>query len=347
LFESGTSKVQELERYISDDVERHGTRLVDLEKKLVSAYRESVCYLLYRDILGLTSRFRLLERLSKTKAYLKKRVMERQVLWPCMLRSHALTRKSLILKYRGEFADVLGEDYLGLRELGIADEFGLSALSVPKKLLRGKKGQNKPVATKITEPPPPFPPPPHFIPFTASMVEDQIGLLQNYYQNRFVLAASTEPSSAPPVLSAHPHNAQSSPYPLPSPMLGMSPADPTLRPPTIPTISPDLILLDDIPSPAQLKISPIGQIVKSGAAAKKKSATKTVVEGSVAGSVGTPIPDTGPDSMAAKKKKPTASTSVASVNGRKKKPDGPGSASRPIFGGQGGPILPAVVIASA
>jgi transcriptional activator SPT7 len=46
----------------------------------------------------------------------------------------------------GDFADALGEDYLGLRALGIAAEFGLSNLSIPKKLLRGKKGQNKPTA---------------------------------------------------------------------------------------------------------------------------------------------------------------------------------------------------------
>lgn len=43
MFESGTSKIQELERHISDDVERYGARLGDLEKKLVSAYRETVC----------------------------------------------------------------------------------------------------------------------------------------------------------------------------------------------------------------------------------------------------------------------------------------------------------------
>lgn len=41
---------------------------------------------------------------------------------------------------RGGFTDDLGEDFLGLKELGIASEFGLSSLSVPKKLLRGKKG---------------------------------------------------------------------------------------------------------------------------------------------------------------------------------------------------------------
>lgn len=42
LFESGTSKVQDLERYIKDDVIRYGSRLADLEKKLVGAYREAV-----------------------------------------------------------------------------------------------------------------------------------------------------------------------------------------------------------------------------------------------------------------------------------------------------------------
>ncbi|KAJ3477377.1 hypothetical protein NLJ89_g12420 [Agrocybe chaxingu] len=41
LFESGTSKIQDLERYISDDIERYGTRLGELEKKLVGAYRET------------------------------------------------------------------------------------------------------------------------------------------------------------------------------------------------------------------------------------------------------------------------------------------------------------------
>lgn len=46
----------------------------------------------------------------------------------------------------GDFADLLGEDYLGLRALGIAAECGLSNLSIPKKLFKGKKGQNKPTA---------------------------------------------------------------------------------------------------------------------------------------------------------------------------------------------------------
>jgi transcriptional activator SPT7 len=47
------------------------------------------------------------------------------------------------LCFRGNFAEALGDDFLGLRELGIESEFGLTSLSIPKKLLRGKgKGQN-------------------------------------------------------------------------------------------------------------------------------------------------------------------------------------------------------------
>lgn len=247
---------------------------------------------------------------------------------------------------RGEFADVLGEDYLGLRELGIADEFGLSGLSVPKKLLKGKKGQNQPTTAKPTEPPPPYPPPPPFIPFSAASVDDQIGLLKPYYQHRFaLLAASTQPVVAPIL------HGPSLPGSLPAPYSSLLPShtvgtvsQSSVSSPVSPSIRPDLVLPDDSPNPFQLKISPIGQIVKSSAAtAKKKAATKTAaVDG---GTVGTPRPS-GAGSDAGKKKK-AGSTGVGSGNGRKKKPDGPGSQPPSVFAGQGGPILPAVVAASA
>jgi hypothetical protein len=45
---------------------------------------------------------------------------------------------------RGGFTENFGDDFLGLRELGIADEFGLSSLSIPKRLWTGKgKGETK------------------------------------------------------------------------------------------------------------------------------------------------------------------------------------------------------------
>ena len=40
LFESGVSRIQGLERYITDDIVRHGNRLNDLEKKIVNVYQE-------------------------------------------------------------------------------------------------------------------------------------------------------------------------------------------------------------------------------------------------------------------------------------------------------------------
>ena len=58
---------------------------------------------------------------------------------------------------RGQFTDDIGEDFLGLRELGIAAEFGLSSLSVPKRLLRGKrnaKGANAAYDLPLCLPPP-------------------------------------------------------------------------------------------------------------------------------------------------------------------------------------------------
>ena len=99
---------------------------------------------------------------------------------------------------------------------------------------------------------------------------------------------------------------------------------------------PDLILPDDVPNPSQLKMSPIGQIMKSsGASGGAKKKGKVVVDGGVGnvastsaaaaaaaagasavpvgvGMSGTRISESG----APKKKK--AATGVGTGNGRKK-----------------------------
>ncbi|KAF9476670.1 hypothetical protein BDN70DRAFT_882134 [Pholiota conissans] len=331
LFESGSSKIQDLERYISDDIERYGTRLGELEKKLVGAYRETTAGEILEDG-GLFEE----EDEEETGA--------------------------LAI---GEFADLLGEDYLGLRELGIAAEFGMSNLTIPKRLLKGKKGQNKPTASKPTEPPPPYPPPPPLVPLTAGKVDDQIGLLKPYYQNRFALlaAANAPPSNMPslpgpsfglpgPSLPGLPHPAgPMPPPPVPAVITGPQ-TQPNGSPNGLPypPIEPNLVLPDDPPTPAQVKMGPIGQIVKPNATAgtAKKKAKVAVPErapsasgtaGSYpAGSVGTP--EAGGSSP---KKKKTANPGVGSGNGKKKKPDGSsGSAS-----GLNGYPLPPVVFASA
>lgn len=46
----------------------------------------------------------------------------------------------------GGFSEAFDEDFLGLKELGIAAELGLSSLSVPKRLLKGKRGSGTGIA---------------------------------------------------------------------------------------------------------------------------------------------------------------------------------------------------------
>ncbi|KAJ7262324.1 hypothetical protein B0H12DRAFT_1321935 [Mycena haematopus] len=253
LFESGIARVQDLERYISDDVERYGTRLNDLEKKLVGAYREVTAV----DVLDDEGLFEDEEE-----------------------EGGALTM--------GDFADALGEDYLGLRELGIAAEFGMSSLSIPKKLLRSKRRVLGAGAGNLVKAPPPlpYPLPPPFVPLSASKVDSQIGLLRPYYMGRFTLiAAAAAAASAPPVfvqpflpgpslgrlqpLPGPPGPPEALPIATPAPMLPPPP------PPPAPIILPSMELPDDPPSAVQVKMGPLGQILLAKTGGKKKVTVTT------------------------------------------------------------------------
>ncbi|PPR05625.1 hypothetical protein CVT24_002811 [Panaeolus cyanescens] len=332
LFESGSAKVQDLERYIKDDIERHGARLGELEKKLVGAYRETAG--------------------------------DRELLEDEGLFDEEEDEEDAGALAFGDFADLLGEDYLGFRELGIAAESGLANLTIPRKLLKGRKFQNKPTALKPTEPPPPYPPPPPFIPLTAEKADEQIGLLRPYYQSRFgALAAKlasssaggvkvpalpgpmipalpgpsvpslpgptipalpgpkipgTAGASAPNTLPSAPNTLPFAPNTLPSAPNtaatnvsgGSAPASAsggptnatttaaatattattsvnTTTPPAPPALRPDLVLPDDPPPAAQVKMGPIGQIVKPGGgsgAVKKKVKVQSAATASGSGS---------------------------------------------------------------
>ncbi|KAJ6579927.1 hypothetical protein DFH09DRAFT_979251 [Mycena vulgaris] len=286
LFESGISRVQDLERYISDDVERYGTRLGDLEKKLVGAYREVTAV----DVLSDEGLFEDEEE-----------------------EGGALTM--------GDFADALGEDYLGLRELGIAAEFGMSSLSIPKKLLRGKKrvgAGNGPGNAAPAPPPLPFPLPPPFVPLTPTKVDSQIGLLRPYYMGRFnLLAAASNALLQPPP----------PPLSLPGPPGTLMPPPPPPPPPP-PLVPLHLELHDDAPSAVQAKMGPLGQILISKTGAKKKAA-------GVAGGGASPAKKSdaagtgggggaGVATAAEVKKKKKGATGVGTGNGRKKNGSVPG-----------------------
>ncbi|KAI0351962.1 hypothetical protein OH77DRAFT_1428987 [Trametes cingulata] len=238
LFESGITRINDLERYIKDDVVRYGGRLSELEKKLANAYREATTEEAWDD----DALFRM-EGEEEDGEFVM-----------------------------GNFAESFGEDFLGLKELGIADEFGLASLSIPKRLLKGKgKGALKdgPSAAKPTEPPPPFPPPPPFIPLDSTMVENQIGLLKPFYQSRIseISASLAMPPPAAP------------PSGLPPPTLGGAPPPPAPgpAPPVPPGDAPPIVLPDDPPSPSHAKIGPLGTVNKAAPAAsstKKKSKAK-------------------------------------------------------------------------
>lgn len=128
LFESGTAKVTELEHYIKDDIVRYGSRIYELEKKLAAAYTEAVrtCYCVQCSPV-LTGGVQTTVEAWDDDALFKMEDDEEE-------------EGEFVM---GNFADSYGEDFLGLRELGIAAEFGLSTLTVPKKLLKGKKQSNK------------------------------------------------------------------------------------------------------------------------------------------------------------------------------------------------------------
>ncbi|OCH89427.1 hypothetical protein OBBRIDRAFT_819742 [Obba rivulosa] len=235
LFESGTTQVYELERYIKDDVIRYGGRLAELEKKLASAYREATTEEAWDD----EALFRIAEDEEE--------------------------EGELVM---GNFADSFGEDFLGLRELGIAAEFGLSSLSIPKKLLKGKGNRGLKEGTAVakpSEPPPPFPPPPPFVPLDSRHVEDQIGLLKPYYQQRISTLSATYPAA--------PANAPAISQ-LPGLIPGSSTTAPS-QPPPPPIPEQNILLPDDPPSPSHAKLGPIGQVLKpasTAATAKKKKA---------------------------------------------------------------------------
>ncbi|KAJ6469019.1 SAGA complex protein [Mycena vitilis] len=352
LFESGIPRVQDLERYISDDVERYGARLGDLEKKLVGAYREVTAVDLLSD-----------EGLFEDEEE----------------DGGALTM--------GDFADALGEDYLGLRELGIAAEFGMSSLSIPKKLLRGKKRlMGAGAGHAAPKPPPlPYPLPPPFVPLTAAKVDSQIGLLRPYYMQRFTLVAAATSATAPaPPLYQHqslpgpsfpslpgpslpPLPGPSMP-PLPGPSMpslpgpsmpslslpqtsspslpqlsgspgtlpgtlnalpiAMPPPPPPPPPTPAPVILPHMQLPDDAPPPAQAKMGPLGQILLTKMGAKKKVASGSGGGGGGGGGAGgSPTKKkSDPDAAGGEgKKKKKGGTGVGTGNGRKKSANGNGN----------------------
>ncbi|KAF2433830.1 hypothetical protein EJ08DRAFT_583263 [Tothia fuscella] len=86
----------------------------------------------------------------------------------------------------GDFAEDIGEDYFGFKELGLMEEFGLSSLSVPLHLLQNRmynahQSQNISaiaVSGTIMEPSAPFEP------VTIENIGNEIGIVQQFFLNK-------------------------------------------------------------------------------------------------------------------------------------------------------------------
>jgi transcriptional activator SPT7 len=81
----------------------------------------------------------------------------------------------------GDFAEELGEDFFGFRSLGLDAEFGMSSLSVPLHLINTRlhNTYSGPVTTAPTTEV--FPPLPSLEPVTKENLQDQIGLVRNFF----------------------------------------------------------------------------------------------------------------------------------------------------------------------
>jgi transcriptional activator SPT7 len=84
----------------------------------------------------------------------------------------------------GDFAADLNEDFLGLRDLGLDKELGLSSLSVPLHLLTSRitnmQNQTAGPAASVdgyTQPPP-------FEPITAEVLAQQIDIVKPYFEEK-------------------------------------------------------------------------------------------------------------------------------------------------------------------
>jgi transcriptional activator SPT7 len=153
LHEGGGADVRGLENYIRNDVERSGTKTAELLRKLRSSYREQFS-------------------LSTERG-----VIEDEALF-------ADNGEALVA---GNFAEDLGDDYFGFRELGLDKELGMSGLTVPTRLFYGRaRASNTAMAARgaVKEEVLAYPPPPEPVALTAAAVGSQIALLHGFYQDR-------------------------------------------------------------------------------------------------------------------------------------------------------------------
>ncbi|GAA94996.1 uncharacterized protein L969DRAFT_284974 [Mixia osmundae IAM 14324] len=149
---NGIASSAALEEYISEDLIKQGGRMLELQKKLEQARND----------------------------------MLNEPREQCVDDTDMLAGDGEAIAM-GQYAAELGEDFFGLKELGLDQELGMSSFKIPKRLFTGEK---KPVIMKkeeaehvngdAEEDDEPVP----FVPLTADAIELQIGLMQPVYRAR-------------------------------------------------------------------------------------------------------------------------------------------------------------------
>ncbi|EPY50694.1 SAGA complex bromodomain subunit Spt7 [Schizosaccharomyces cryophilus OY26] len=85
----------------------------------------------------------------------------------------------------GGFSYDTGDDFFGLRELGLEKELGLDSLSVPLHLLQSRLRLNMSQQPELTtENTKEYPPAPRYPPITRESLKDEIGLIQGFLSSR-------------------------------------------------------------------------------------------------------------------------------------------------------------------
>ncbi|WWC89960.1 uncharacterized protein L201_004889 [Kwoniella dendrophila CBS 6074] len=148
LHENGQIETQDLEAHLKDEIERESVKVTEMQRKIRQAFKEvTTAPVIDNDMLLANNGEMLLD---------------------------------------GNFADELGEDFLGLRDLGIDKEFGLSTLTVPSSLFYGRRRKLAAANGEGKEDLPDYPPPPTFIPLNLNTLSTQLpGLLHQFFNTRF------------------------------------------------------------------------------------------------------------------------------------------------------------------
>ncbi|KAL8833403.1 MAG: hypothetical protein Q9170_004284 [Blastenia crenularia] len=158
LHENG-SDLEALESYVKDEIDRTGTKLVQMQDRM--------------------------------KAHLA------DLLRPALTDagpdgSNALNDGSDQF-VSGDFAADYGEDFFGFRELGLDKELGLASLAVPLHLLQNRMHsahQSQNPSNLSSSLPSTLPPPVPLPPITIDNISSQIGLVQQFFRNK--LAANND-----------------------------------------------------------------------------------------------------------------------------------------------------------